>query len=352
MRRFLAVTLVFCFLLGLTACGKAPADSADGTLGTTQPSQIQDLPTEETTPNKYENNISPTEGTKPEATAPTVSVGNTDPTESATPTVPVTPTTPTVPTTPTTPTLPNTPHTHSYTGKVTKAAGCSAKGIKTFICPCGSSYTQDIPATGHSWGAWVTVKPASTTETGKSQRKCGNCSATENKTIEKLPAPVPESSAVTQAQLDQIYDIFLDLVNEERTRVGVTTLTANSYLDSVAQIRSNETITLFSHTRPDGQPWSTVVDAQSYPYTTIGENLCMTSHVGDGAYTYADKWVGSQTQIEAAAGWLFILFKNSPGHYANMIEADFEECGIGISCQMYQDTDIPMFYLAHIFGAR
>lgn len=348
MRKILAFLLVFCFLLGLSACKMSPADSADSMPDTTAPSQSQDTPTDETNATVPEGSAPTTEGTKPEEPAPDPSI----PTEPETPIAPTIPTTPTVPTTPTAPVIPDTPHTHSYSGKVTKAAGCTAKGVKTFSCTCGAAYTEEISATGHSWGAWVTVKAPTTTEPGNSQRTCGNCSATENKAIDKLPAPVPESSAVTQAQLDQIYDIFLTLVNEERTRVGVTPLTTNRYLDSVAQIRSKETITLFSHTRPDGQPWSTVVDPQSYPYTIIGENLCMTSHVGDGTYTYEDKWVGSQAQIEAAAGWIFILFKNSPGHYSNMIHPDFRECGIGISCQMYQDTDIPMFYLAHIFGAK
>ncbi len=38
-------------------------------------------------------------------------------------------------------------HTHKYTGKVTKAATCSAEGVKTFTCSCGSSYTESISKT-------------------------------------------------------------------------------------------------------------------------------------------------------------------------------------------------------------
>ena len=123
------------------------------------------------------------------------------------------------------------------------------------------------------------------------------------------------------------------------------------YLDSVAQIRSAETIELFSHTRPNGEPWHSLIDVHAYPYIATGENICMTSHIGNGSYTSADKWVGSQPQIEAAASWIFVLFKNSSGHYSNMINANYKECGIGISYEMHADG-IPMFYLAHIFGAR
>lgn len=45
--------------------------------------------------------------------------------------------------------IPN--HTHSYTGKVTKAATCSAEGVKTFTCSCGSSYTEAIAKTEHRY---------------------------------------------------------------------------------------------------------------------------------------------------------------------------------------------------------
>ncbi len=350
MKRFFALVLAFCLLVCLTACRNVPADPVSTTAATEGQS------TKETGATQPVNSVPSIQDTEPAETTKPAEEAETSPTQAVTPTQPVTPTTPTTPATPTTPTQPVDPtqpsHQHSYTGKVTQAAGCTEKGTKTYTCSCGVYYIEGIPATGHSWGEWVTTKAPSTTQAGNSQRKCSNCQSVENKTIPKLPAPGPENGAVTQAQLDQIYDLFLTYVNAERTRVGVTPLSANSYLDSVAQIRSKETIQLFSHTRPDGQPWSSLIDSNSYPYTIIGENLCMTSHVGDGSYTYQDRWVGSQTQIEAAAGWLFTLLKNSPGHYANMIHEDFTECGIGISWELYDGTDIPMFYLAHIFGAR
>lgn len=51
-----------------------------------------------------------------------------------------------------------TAHTHSYTSKVTKAATCGSAGVRTYICSCGDSYTESIPATGsHSWVAQTTT---------------------------------------------------------------------------------------------------------------------------------------------------------------------------------------------------
>ena len=42
-------------------------------------------------------------------------------------------------------------HTHSYTGEVTTAANCTTAGVKTFTCQCGDAYTEEIPATGHTY---------------------------------------------------------------------------------------------------------------------------------------------------------------------------------------------------------
>ena len=62
---------------------------------------------------------------------------------------------------------------HSYTEKVTKAATCTATGIKTFSCSCGASYTETIPATGHSYKDTV-VEPT-TEEMGYTLHECKNC---------------------------------------------------------------------------------------------------------------------------------------------------------------------------------
>lgn len=66
-----------------------------------------------------------------------------------------------------------TPHTHSYSSKVTTAATCTKNGVKTFTCSCGKSYTESIPATGHSYKTTV-IKPTCT-EQGFTNHVCVNC---------------------------------------------------------------------------------------------------------------------------------------------------------------------------------
>ena len=45
------------------------------------------------------------------------------------------------------------PCVHQYKSKVTKAATCTASGVRTYTCSkCGDTYTKKISALGHKWG--------------------------------------------------------------------------------------------------------------------------------------------------------------------------------------------------------
>ncbi|MBQ8405853.1 MAG: hypothetical protein IJX09_04290, partial [Clostridia bacterium] len=51
-------------------------------------------------------------------------------------------------------------HTHTYTAQTINAT-CGEKGLITFTCDCGNTYTEEIPATGeHLWDEGkVTTEP-------------------------------------------------------------------------------------------------------------------------------------------------------------------------------------------------
>ena len=49
-----------------------------------------------------------------------------------------------------------------------------------------------LPATGHNWGEWTTVKEATETETGLRQRVCSNCNEVEQEEIPVLPTTALE----------------------------------------------------------------------------------------------------------------------------------------------------------------
>ena len=152
MKKLFALLLALSLLFVLAACGgseQTPNSIPETSANTTD--------TTGETQESTENTEGTTEATTPETTTPpTTEPDETKPTETTPPT--------TQPT-----------HKHSYSSKVTKAATCTEKGVKTFTCSCGKSYTEDIKATGHSYSANTTKEPTCTTEGVKTfSCKCGS----------------------------------------------------------------------------------------------------------------------------------------------------------------------------------
>lgn len=101
----------------------------------------------------------------------------------------------------------------------------------------------------------------------------------------------------------------LRLVNIERSKAGLSSLTTNATLKAAADKRAQETAVSFSHTRPNGSKFSTVLQEYGISYRTAGENI---------AY-------GQRSPQEVVTGWM-----NSPGHRANILNGNFNKIGIGV----------------------
>lgn len=109
------------------------------------------------------------------------------------------------------------------------------------------------------------------------------------------------------------YEELLKYLNTYRTDVSAKPLCLDNDLSVLATIRALEIgwgmgIDKMAHTRPDGRKWSTVYTDMEYFYTAAGENIA----------------AGQQSVASVSQGW-----KNSPGHYANMINTDFTKVGFG-----------------------
>ncbi|MBR4308110.1 MAG: endonuclease/exonuclease/phosphatase family protein, partial [Oscillospiraceae bacterium] len=64
---------------------------------------------------------------------------------------------------------------HSYSAKVTMEAGCTSAGVRSYTCNnCGHSYTEEIEPTGHSYTSAITTAPTCTA-TGIKTFSCENC---------------------------------------------------------------------------------------------------------------------------------------------------------------------------------
>ena len=97
------------------------------------------------------------------------------------------------------------------------------------------------------------------------------------------------------------------LTNIEREKAGLPALKYNSKLQPGADIRAQEIITHFSHTRPDGSRFFTAFDIS---YRSIGENLAS----------------GFRSPDAVVAGWM-----GSEGHRANILADKFTEMAVSIT---------------------
>lgn len=100
----------------------------------------------------------------------------------------------------------------------------------------------------------------------------------------------------------------VDLVNKERAKAGLSALTLDKTIESAALVRAKEIEVSFSHTRPNGSSFSTVLSENGISYRGAGENIA---------------W--GQTSPEAVMeAWM-----NSEGHRANILNASFTKIGVG-----------------------
>jgi uncharacterized protein YkwD len=170
--------------------------------------------------------------------------------------------------------------------------------------PSASASTSTSPspsASKTSPSASPTTEKPKATPT-KEPRKTPSRTAT--KAPEKTSAPVTVS-AEAQAAAE-----VLKLVNEERSKVGCSALSANSALADLAQKFSEDMAArgFFDHTDPDGaSPWDRAAKAGISDLG--GENI-------------------ARGQTDAAA--VMEAWMNSPGHRANILNCDFKTLGVGV----------------------
>ena len=95
------------------------------------------------------------------------------------------------------------------------------------------------------------------------------------------------------------------LVNIEREKQGIPKLKqGGSALVATANLRAKEIQTLFSHTRPNGEAWSTALDG------LMGENLAK----------------GYMTPIDVVKAWM----ESTTGHKENILNSYFTYIGVGV----------------------
>lgn len=75
------------------------------------------------------------------------------------------------------PTPTATPHSHEYVSYVLKDANCTEKGIRSFMCSCGSSYAESIELDLNRHEYVANIVPATSLSPGYTLYRCKRCNA-------------------------------------------------------------------------------------------------------------------------------------------------------------------------------
>jgi uncharacterized protein YkwD len=113
----------------------------------------------------------------------------------------------------------------------------------------------------------------------------------------------------------------LDLVNQERAKVGVDPLSIDIALDQAADLHAEDqaTIDYMTHFSSDGGNLVDRVDRTGYEFSSIAENV---SQVALDPETVMYGGIGFDGI--RIVGWM-----DSPGHRNNILDPDLEDIGIG-----------------------
>ncbi|MDD5290699.1 MAG: CAP domain-containing protein [Patescibacteria group bacterium] len=124
---------------------------------------------------------------------------------------------------------------------------------------------------------------------------------------------------------------IIELTNKIRQSVGVQLLTENSSLTQAAYNKAEDMLLkqYFAHVGPDEKTVKNWLAGVNYKYAIAGENLAM----------------GFSSAEEVVNGWV-----KSQTHYANLIDPDFSEIGVGMASGLYNNYDTTL--VAQFFGAQ
>lgn len=137
---------------------------------------------------------------------------------------------------------------------------------------------------------------------------------TEEPTIPEQPDTEEPDDGSSEDTVHPYASQVLNLVNRERAKAGLPALKLDADITAAANVRAREIKQSFSHTRPNGSSFSTVLKEQGVSFIGSGENIA---------------W-GQMSPEQVMDGWM-----NSDGHRANILNKNFKNIGIGY----YQDAN-------------
>ena len=120
----------------------------------------------------------------------------------------------------------------------------------------------------------------------------------------------PDDNSIPESDISQQAKAVLSLVNAEREKQGLSSLTLSDKLTAVANEKARDMAenNYFNHTSPTyGSPFQ-MLQQYGIRYRSAGENIA----------------AGQRTPEEVMQSWM-----NSSGHRANILNSSYTEIGIG-----------------------
>lgn len=142
---------------------------------------------------------------------------------------------------------------------------------------------------------------------------------------------IPISAWLTPDVLSEQARKIIELTNKIRNNLGVQSLVENNLLTQAAYSKAEDMLLnqYFAHIGPDKKTVKEWLAGVNYKYAVAGENLAM----------------GFSSAEEVVNGWV-----KSQTHYANIIDPDFSEIGVGMSSGLYENYDTTL--VAQFFGSK
>lgn len=145
--------------------------------------------------------------------------------------------------------------------------------------------------------------------------------------------PPPAGATPVEAELNtsHVEKLIHEAVNEVRKEHGVGELAYNDALADVARDHSEHMAEaeFFGHEDPDGNgPGDRVEADDDVSCSAVGENLAQTYwHLEFRNYDDELRTLESEEEL---AQWFVDAWMNSTGHRENLLDADWEEEGVGV----------------------
>ena len=118
---------------------------------------------------------------------------------------------------------------------------------------------------------------------------------------------------------------IISLTNQARENRGLSSLRYASEYQAAADIRAQEIVSNFSHTRPNGSGPETTLDELGCEYSSVGENIA-----------YVASMYKPNKIVE---NWLA-----SPGHASNMLSSTFDSFVVGTACSDGRVYAVQLFF--------